>query len=217
MTFPADKEEFPTWENKDLTLGKLGTKIDANILNNVYRLLERVEDSLGYNFIEGYFDLKAKLQYILDQIALAGDFKADGSVPMAGNLQLAGYSILNQAKISGNLPSLDLTNAVYINKGRFYFDVNVEVQSWTQTLELRASDVGYASSILVVSVGYNLFKVHKKSEFQEPIKIKMYEQATEPVLDEDGFSCYWKNTADANRIYLVFRRGSGDQVKTELT
>lgn len=61
MVWPADKEEFPIWKNKDLPTDELGTEVDADILNNVYRLLERVQDSLGVSFIEGYADLKERL------------------------------------------------------------------------------------------------------------------------------------------------------------
>lgn len=44
-----------------------------------------------------------------------------------------------------------------------------------------------------------------------------YEQAAEPTLSDDGVMAIWKDTDDSNRIYLVYRRGSGDQVKVELT
>lgn len=64
MTWPSNKETFPTWENKNLEEGKLGTKIDAVILNNVFRLLERIQDSLGVSFISGYTDLKDRLDKI---------------------------------------------------------------------------------------------------------------------------------------------------------
>jgi len=47
--------------------------------------------------------------------------------------------------------------------------------------------------------------------------IKNYSQATEPVLDTNNKLAMWKNTSDADKIYLVFRRGNGDQVKVELT
>lgn len=48
-------------------------------------------------------------------------------------------------------------------------------------------------------------------------KIKLYEQDTEPTLIADDYVAIWKDTNDSNRIYLIFRRGSGDNVKMELT
>ena len=44
-----------------------------------------------------------------------------------------------------------------------------------------------------------------------------YAQETEPSLAADNDWAFWKNTSDSNRIYLVFRRGTADQVKIELT
>jgi hypothetical protein len=49
------------------------------------------------------------------------------------------------------------------------------------------------------------------------LKIKLYSQDAEPTLNANGFCAFWKDTNDSNKIYLVFRRGSGDQVKIELT
>jgi len=45
----------------------------------------------------------------------------------------------------------------------------------------------------------------------------VYTQGTEPTLDADHKMCIWVNSGDSNRVYLVFRRGTGDQVKVELT
>ena len=45
----------------------------------------------------------------------------------------------------------------------------------------------------------------------------VYSQDAEPTLDEDHKLCVWIDTNDSNRVYLLFRRGSGDHVKVELT
>uniref|UniRef100_A0A6M3IVP1 Putative lectin/glucanase superfamily protein n=2 Tax=viral metagenome TaxID=1070528 RepID=A0A6M3IVP1_9ZZZZ len=47
--------------------------------------------------------------------------------------------------------------------------------------------------------------------------LKLYSQDAEPSLGADGNCAFWKDTNDFDRIYLVFRRGTGDQVKIELT
>lgn len=63
--FPVEKETFPTWENKDLGLSKLGSVVDADVLNHVYRLLERIQDALGVSFISGYSSLKDRLDSVV--------------------------------------------------------------------------------------------------------------------------------------------------------
>lgn len=45
----------------------------------------------------------------------------------------------------------------------------------------------------------------------------VYDQAGMPTLDTDQKVAIWKDSDDADRVYLVFRRGVGDQVKIELT
>lgn len=49
------------------------------------------------------------------------------------------------------------------------------------------------------------------------LKIKVYSQASEPTLNADSYMAIWIDTDDSNKVYLVFRRGTGDQVKIELT
>ena len=49
------------------------------------------------------------------------------------------------------------------------------------------------------------------------LTIQVYSQGTEPTLDADHKMVMWIDTGDGNRTYLVFRRGSGDQTKVELT
>jgi len=48
------------------------------------------------------------------------------------------------------------------------------------------------------------------------IKLKIVESDSEPTLDNDNGMVIWKDTDDSNAIYLVFRRGTGDQVAVEL-
>ena len=55
-----------------------------------------------------------------------------------------------------------------------------------------------------------------KYEEDNEIKIKVYSQDDEPVLSADHKMAVWIDTDDSNRVYLVFRRGSGDQVAIEL-
>jgi len=56
-------------------------------------------------------------------------------------------------------------------------------------------------------------------EITEELSIKVFEQGTEPTLNADNFMAIWKDTSVSGSpdIYLIFRRGSGDQVKTLLS
>lgn len=49
------------------------------------------------------------------------------------------------------------------------------------------------------------------------MKIRVFSQDAEPTLSADNFMAMWIDTNDSNRVYLLFRRGSGDHVKIELT
>jgi len=60
-------------------------------------------------------------------------------------------------------------------------------------------------------------KINGKQEITGELKIKIYAQASEPTLNADDYMAIWKDTDDSNRIYLLFRRGSGDVVGVELT
>lgn len=54
-------------------------------------------------------------------------------------------------------------------------------------------------------------------EVRGELTIKVYSQGTEPTLPKDHQMAIWIDTANANAVYLVFRRGSADQVKVQLT
>jgi hypothetical protein len=56
-------------------------------------------------------------------------------------------------------------------------------------------------------------KLAKDSE----IAIKLYSQNAEPTLAADNNLAIWIDTDDSNRVYLLYRRGSGDQVAVELS
>jgi len=61
MAFPDDKETWRRVVGKNLALGILGDKVKTGDQNNIADFLERLEDLLGYSFIEGYATLKEKL------------------------------------------------------------------------------------------------------------------------------------------------------------
>jgi hypothetical protein len=55
-------------------------------------------------------------------------------------------------------------------------------------------------------------KLAKDSE----VAIKLYSQNSEPTLAADNNLAIWIDTDDSNRVYLLYRRGTGDQVAVEL-
>ena len=51
------------------------------------------------------------------------------------------------------------------------------------------------------------------------LKIKVYSQDVEPTLGENQKMAIWEDTnvSGSPRVYLIYRRGVGDQIKVELT
>jgi hypothetical protein len=68
-----------------------------------------------------------------------------------------------------------------------------------------------------VSAGTNVATLTGRLIVSDVLNIKTYAQDAEPSLVNDGDCCFWKDTNDSNRIYLVYRRGAADQVMAELT
>jgi hypothetical protein len=60
------------------------------------------------------------------------------------------------------------------------------------------------------------FTDHYLNDGSEDIVMKMYNQPDEPALDADQKLVIWMDADDADKIYLVYRRNSGDQVKVQL-
>ena len=61
MSYPADKETFTNYVDRDLGTGEVGTRIIALDMNNLRDCVERIEDAVGYNFLAGYSDLAERL------------------------------------------------------------------------------------------------------------------------------------------------------------
>jgi len=59
-------------------------------------------------------------------------------------------------------------------------------------------------------------KVNGSLEVTGELTIKTYSQNDEPTLDTNSKMAIWIDTDDSNRVYLLYRRGSGDQVAVEL-
>lgn len=61
------------------------------------------------------------------------------------------------------------------------------------------------------------FTDHYLNDGSTDLIMKMYNQAGIPTLDTDQKLAIWMDADDADKIYLVYRRNSGDQVKVQLT
>lgn len=55
------------------------------------------------------------------------------------------------------------------------------------------------------------------TEIVGELKIKVYSQDAEPTLGADQRLAIWIDTDDSNKVYLIFRRGTDDQVSVELS
>ena len=64
---------------------------------------------------------------------------------------------------------------------------------------------------------WHAFADYYLNDGSEDLVLAVYDQAAIPVLDTDYKAAIWVDSDDADRVYLVFRRGVGDQVKIELT
>ena len=84
----------------------------------------------------------------------------------------------------------------------------------TITETIKNTPAGNISST-TVQAAINELDTEKYAEDNE-IKIKVYSQTTEPTLSADSKMAMWIDTDDANKVYLIFRRGTSDQVKVEL-
>jgi len=81
----------------------------------------------------------------------------------------------------------------------------------------KASNVKNDSSVTGVTVK-NALETLNSTKYSEDteIKIKVYSQNSEPTLSADSKMAIWIDTDDSNKVYLLFRRGTGDQVAVEL-
>jgi len=249
MVFPADKETWRRVEGKDLPLGKLGDVVEDTDHNDFADFLERLQDVLGLTILAGFGSVKLRLADMDTQIGLAGDFKADGSVPMTGNLDLNSQELISVKKILGyatNLMEID-SHADYglilmcdgdynikCTKGgttvHTYVDFGINpIYNISDLKGTEAGDFpirGESGRGIKLYGNSNTLAIEIKStgntEIANDLKvlgdtsIKTYAQIGEPALDTDGKCCFWKDTDDANKIYLVYRRGVGDQVKIQL-
>jgi len=201
MVFPADKETWRRVEGKDLPLSKLGDVIEDTDHNDYADFLERLQDVLGLTILSGFGSVKLRLADMDTKIGASGDFLADGSVPMTGDLDCDGNIIKNLNTILGET-GVALTfqssagQSVYI------------IHPAGATIIVGSDDVKFDRKINLQD---------RKLIGLKELVVSGYFQNGEPTLTEDNALAIWKDTDDANRIYLVFRRGVGDQVKVELT
>lgn len=86
---------------------------------------------------------------------------------------------------------------------------NVDVANNTVNNHVQNTDIAMRTDKLTVDVSGN-------TTIAGDLKIKVYAQSNEPVLSSDEMMAIWKDTSASDQIFLIFRRGSGDQVSVEL-
>jgi len=59
--YPDGKETFPAWVDRDLAIAELGTRILKANMDPVRDCVERIQDALGYDLLDGYADVKERL------------------------------------------------------------------------------------------------------------------------------------------------------------
>ena len=209
MVYPADKETWDRVNTNDI--------IQKEHTNNWEIFLEALQDTLGLNITMGETDLKAYLD-ILD--AIKHTQNTDTKIEASGRK----FETQDPPRIQGTSENAcSIQNG--LNETRLDIMEIVELvtnQSGNQfTIQAVGAFEGVASLIITefpnVSIDGDISQDDTKLMSTGEMKIKYYEQATEPVINSNGFMAMWKDTDDSNRIYLVFRRGDGDNVKVELT
>ena len=94
-----------------------------------------------------------------------------------------------------------------------YFVGNTN-RTWSNVLAIDNSDT--ATPLIYGEFDNRLLRINGDLESTGDFTMKVYSQAAEPTLDADSKMAMWVDTDDSNRVYLVFRRGTGDQVSIEL-
>ena len=86
---------------------------------------------------------------------------------------------------------------------------NVDVVANTSARHTQNTDTALRTDKLTVDASGNTTIVGD-------LKIKVYAQANEPTLSSDEMMGIWKDTDDADKVFLIFRKGAGDQVSVEM-
>ena len=88
-------------------------------------------------------------------------------------------------------------------------NLSAEAQDAISKKHIQNTDIALRTDKLTIDATGNTTVVGE-------LKIKVFAQASEPTLNADEYMAIWKDTDDLNRVYLLFRRGVGDQVAVEL-
>ncbi len=126
-----------------------------------------------------------------------------GQVSGSGDLQNA-WAIGKQALVGA-----DNTLAIGGNGAGGGTAIKVDVSG---DLQVRGNDIQNSDGEATITMNAD-----QHVALAGELSIKVYSQASEPTLSADNYMAIWIDTDDSNKVYLVFRRGTGDQVKVQLT
>ncbi len=81
------------------------------------------------------------------------------------------------------------------------------------TLNLQSVENNANFAVNILGTGTGLGHLQITGE----MKCRVYSQAAKPNLAADNRFAFWIDTDDSNKVYLIFRRASGDNVTVLLT
>jgi len=91
-----------------------------------------------------------------------------------------------------------------------YTQLEIDLADAVDKKHSQNTDVALRTDKLTVDASGN-------TEIVGELKIKVYSQDAEPTLGADQRLAIWIDTDDSNKVYLIFRRGTDDQVSVELS
>jgi len=121
---------------------------------------------------------------------------------------------------------LEDEKVLVVSRGKVNGFINLSVGNTYYLSQTEAGEITNVkpTSGIIISIGIAitttdlLLYAPKRFSYREEneIAIKVYSQDEEPALSADQKMAIWIDTNDSNKVYIVFRRGSEDQVKVEL-
>ena len=226
MSFPDDKETFERVVGKNLAEGVKGDKIPATGWNAIRDFIERLEDLLGLDFNGIFVSHKLRHDDIDEKISTVGDFKADGTIPMTGDLDLGQNAVKNtegiEIKSSNEVVELivDSTNnnaPIEFATGRIYllasaYNIKGIIEATKVYGDFRIKTIG--STDIVIAPNEDQHIVCSPADQ----KITLYKKTVyAPNSDFEIFTAgrgLLVTTPDGNHTYRISVDNSGNVIST---
>ena len=133
-----------------------------------------------------------------------------------GDVVLVGCSQFAIDKMLVDLGEVKVNKDImFVLEGAVILGGFVLENEWGETI-YGGVDFEIPTKLTVVSDGEILVEA-PDINLQGDVNLNTYRQDAEPTINADDESAIWVDTNDSDRVWLLFRRGTGDQVKVELT